>query len=109
MFIIKDNSTMMAVSKGDSGYFTVTITGDVPPNGTEAIFTIKRKLDGQASLIKHLSLVDGEVLIELSSQDTNKLDPGKYFWDLRIIISETEVATPVPPSLFQVLGVVGDV
>ena len=109
MFIIKDNSTMMAVSKGDSGYFTVTITGDVPANGTEALFTVKKNLGGRASLIKHLSVIDGEVLIELTSQDTNKLEPGKYYWDLRIIFSETEVATPVPPSLFQVLEVAGDV
>lgn len=109
MFIIKDNSTMMAVSKGDSGYFTVTITGDVPDNGTKALFTVKKSLDGKAQLIKHLEVTDGEVLIELTSQDTNKLEPGKYFWDLRIIFSETEVSTPVKPSMFQVLEAVGDV
>lgn len=109
MFIIKENSTMMAVSKGDSGYFTVTITGDIPPNGTEALFTVKRKLGKSASIIKHLTVIDGEVLIELTSQDTNKLEPGDYYWDLRIIFSETEVATPVPPSLFKILEVAGDV
>ncbi len=109
MFIIKENSTMMAVSKGDSGYFTVTITGDVPENGTEALFTVKKKIGGTASIIKHLSVIDGEVLIELTSQDTNKLEPGKYYWDLRVIFSDTECATPVTPSLFQVLEAVGDV
>ena len=101
MFVIKENTTMMAISKGDSGYFTVNFTGDIPSDGVEALFTVKKNLGKPVN--------DAAVLIELTSQDTNKLEPGDYIWDLRIIFSETEVETPIPPSLFKVLEVAGDV
>lgn len=109
MFVIKENTTMMAISKGDSGYFTVNFTGDIPSDGVEALFTVKKNLGKPASIIKHFTVNDAAVLIELTSQDTNKLEPGDYYWDLRIIFSETEVETPIPPSLFKVLEVAGDV
>lgn len=109
MFIIKDNTTMMAISKGDSGYFTITFEGDIPDDGTDVIFTIKQKLDGPSQLIKHIGVADGAVLVGLTSQDTNKLEPGKYYWDIRVIFSDVDVVTPMKPGLLQVLEVAGDV
>ena len=109
MFLIKDESLMMAVSQGDSAYFTITFTGDIPEDGTTTMFTVKKDLNGQALLQKYLPVYDGVVDVELYSNDTNKLEPGNYLWDIRVLFSEKEVVTPMVPSPFVVLEVSGDV
>ena len=109
MFLIKDESLMMAVSQGDSAFFTITFTGDIPSDGTKTMFTVKKSLDGQAMLQKYLPVYDGVVDVELYSKDTNKLEPGNYLWDIRVIFSDSEVVTPMVPSPFVVLEVTGDV
>ena len=115
MFIIKDDSTMMAVTKGDSAYFTITLTGDIPEDGTQALFTVKEKRTQRTLIRKDLAVYGGVISIELGSQDTNKLEPSdplrniEYIWDIRVLFSETEVVTPMVPGVFYVLEAVGDV
>lgn len=109
MFLIKDKSLMMAVSQGDSAYFTITFTGDVPEDGTTTLFTVKKSTNDRAVIQKYLPVYDGVVDVELYSRDTNKLEPGNYVWDIRVLFSEKEVVTPMVPSPFVVLEVTGDV
>ena len=107
--VLLGQDNMIAVSRGDSAYIIIDITGDVPDDGTEALFTVKKGLDGKASFIKRLTVQGGSIEVNISSVDTNKLAPGKYYWDLRIIYSENDVNSPIPPCPFVVMGVVGDV
>lgn len=110
MFIIVDDERkMIAVSRGDSAFFDVTFKGDVPEDGTDAIFSVKKDLKGKVLLQKNVKVYDGVAQIDLYSQDTNKLEPDEYYWDVRVLFSEREVSTPVRPSLFKVLEAVGDV
>lgn len=109
MQVIEDKTARIAVTKGDSANFTIELEGTVPVNGTQALFTVKKDANGQALILKRLSVEDGVVLIALTSKDTNKLKPGKYVWDLRLIISEDYVDTPIPPTQFLVMEAVGDV
>ena len=109
MQIIEEKTARIAVTKGDSAYFTIELDGTVPADGTQALFTVKKDTDGQALILKRLSVEEGKVLIALASKDTNKLKPGKYVWDLRLIISEDHVDTPIQPTQFLVMGAVGDV
>lgn len=99
----------MAVTKGDSAYFTITITGDVPEDGTDILFTVKDRQTRRTLIKKHFSVYGGVVFVELLSQDTNKLEPGNYFWDIRVIFSDDEIVTPMTQSTFTVLEAVGDV
>ena len=114
MFVIVDDTTkMIAVSHGDSAFFDITFHGEIPEDGTNTVFTVKRDVDGRPSgkamIQKYVKVNDGIVPIDLFSQDTNKLEPGNYFWDLRVLFSNVEVGTPVKPSRFTVMEAVGDV
>lgn len=107
--IVDDDRKMIAVSRGDNAFFDVTFKGDVPEDGTIAVFSVKKDLEGKVLLQKYVEIQDGIAQIDLYSQDTNKLKPDEYFWDIRVLISEREVNTPIRPSLFKVLEAVGDV
>lgn len=109
MFVIDEKTAAIAVSKGDSAYFSILLEGDVPEDGVIAMFTVKKKVGESAAMIKKYEVTDGVVWIGLTSQDTNKLEPGNYIWDLRVILSDTEVVTPMTPGRFCVLEVAGDV
>lgn len=111
--IIDDERKMIAVSRGDSAFFDINFDGDIPADGTNAVFTVKKDIGGKpaggAVLRKHVKVSGGVAPIDLFSQDTNKLEPGNYLWDLRVLFSGTEVGTPVKPSRFTVMEAVGDV
>lgn len=107
--VLLGKNNEIAVSRGDSAYIIIDMTGKVPRDGTEALFTVKKKLQGEACIIKKLTIQDGSMELDLKSQDTNKLKPGDYYWDLRILYSDTDVGSPVEPILFKVMEVAGDV
>lgn len=111
MFIIKEGTTMMALTQGDSAYFTITIIGDVPADGTEALFTVKDRKTKKKYIEKRYTIYDGVINVGLTSQDTNKMKKGDYLWDLRVLLSDTDVVTPMESdeSIFTVLEAVGDV
>lgn len=109
MFLIEEKSLMMAVSHGDSAFFTITFKGDIPENGTMTLFTVKKDKDSPALIRKYLPVYDGVVDVELYSQDTNELEPGNYIWDIRVLFSDKEVVTPMVPCTFVILEVSGDV
>ena len=109
MVVVDEKTAALAVSKGDSACFSITFEGNIPADGTETLFTVKRKIGGPASILKHYTVKCGTVEVELESKDTNKLEPGDYYWDLRLILSEREVVTPMVPCRFRVLWAAGDV
>ena len=108
MLIILDGTNQIAVTKGDSAYFTITITGDVPEDGMQALFTVK-DAGGRTMISKVFPVIESVVSIELYSRDTNKLEPGKYKWDVRFPQAPNDCATPMVPGTFIVLEAVGDV
>ena len=108
MLIILDGTNQIAVTKGDSAYFTITITGDVPENGSQSLFTVKDEY-GKTMIRKYFPVIDGIVSVELYSKDTNKLEPGNYKWDVRFPYAPDDCATPMVPGTFVVLEAVGDV
>lgn len=108
MILLGENNKI-AISRGDSAHIVIDLTGDVPYDGTEALFTVKKDLKEKALFIKNLTVQNGTIEVDIVSQDTNKMIPGNYYWDLRIIYADDDVHSPVPPSPFIVMGVVGDV
>lgn len=109
MFVIDTKTKAIAVTPGDSMYFTITLIGDdIPLDGTDVLFTVKEEVGGRPSVAKHFAIQDGVVSIELVSSETRRMKPGKYAWDVRILYSYEDVYTPMIPALFQVLEVVGD-
>lgn len=101
------------LSRGDSIQFKVTIKGRELPEGTTALFTVKRSANAEEALIEKRLAVDedGAVLVGLSSKDTD-LSPRTYFWDMRVLLplgdGSFEVRTPMEYAAFTILGVIGN-
>lgn len=102
------------LTRGDSVQFKITIKGRELPQGTEALFTVKRSPSAEEAVIeKRLAVdVDGAMLIGLSSTDSD-IPARTYFWDLRVLLplgdGSFEVRTPMEYAAFTILGVIGDV
>lgn len=122
MIIIHDKH--IAVPKGDSAYFTIVfggnipnggapfaiiLDGDTPEDGTQVLFTVKKNSNARACITKKLKVYGGAASVALKSLDTNKLEPGDYWWDARAIYPNGDVETPAPKQKFTVLDVAGDV
>lgn len=98
----------VTVSKGDTGSLIIRFSGDVPPDGTEVLVTLKKTAAAAKALWeKRLIALDGQTLVRLATEDTS-LPPGVYSWDVRLLWAG-EVITPAPPRPFIILEVVGDV
>lgn len=103
----------ITVSRGDCSPFTITFTGDdVPEDGTEVLFTVKKTSNHKTPVIeKRIPILDHVVTIELTNADTKDLPFGEYEWDIRIpdLFGENEPYTPILPQPFVIAKVIGDV
>lgn len=112
--MIKFDGLNIELTKGDSANFKVTIRGRALPEGTVALFTVKKSPRATEAVIeKHNPIAaDGVVQIGLSSEESN-IPPRSYFWDLRVLIplgdGTFEVKTPMEYAVFTISEVIGDV
>lgn len=110
----KFNGLDIELTKGDSLQFKVTFYGRTLPEGSIALFTIKKSPRAEdAEVEKHILInADGTVQVGLSSSETN-LKPRTYFWDMRVLIplgdGTYEVKTPMEYAAFTIAEVIGDV
>ena len=107
--MLEVNNLKIEVSKGDTGTLTLQFTGeDVPPNDTQALFTVRKNIDSEEKLIeKMLEIADGECVVPLTVADTN-FPYGRYWWDVRLIYDTGDIYTPMKPAEFRIVQVVGD-
>lgn len=97
------------ITKGDTGAFTITFTGeDAPEDGCIVEVTLKKtKSSDEAIWEKKLTVISSAVSVTLLPMDTN-LPFGQYWWDARIIFRDGSIYTPMLPASFKVLEVIGD-
>lgn len=97
------------ITKGDTGAFTITFTGeDAPEDGCIVEVTLKKtKSSEEAIWEKKLTVISSTVSVTLLPMDTN-LPFGQYWWDARIIFRDGSIYTPMLPASFKVLEVIGD-
>ncbi len=104
IFSIKDNE--MALAKGDSCCFTVTVKnpdGSVYSlrEGDNLRFSLRQnKLGGDILIEKEGSL------IELLPSETKNLPTGKYLYDVVLISAAGEICTVIAPTSFEIRKVV---
>lgn len=103
----------IAVTRGDSMPLRIDLSGRDLPQGSRAVFTVKKSLrDEEALLEKSCDVADGIVSLMLAPQDTD-LPPGHYVWDVRLAIpledGTTEVFTPMDHAMLIILQAVGSV
>ena len=97
------------ITRGDTGAFTITFTGDdKPEDGCIVEVSLKKTKDSTAPVWeKKLTVADSAISVTLLPQDTN-LPFGQYWWDARILFMDGTVYTPMLPASFKVLEVIGD-
>ena len=99
----------VTISKGDTGTLTITLTRDVPADGTTALVTLRKNINMvDAVWEKRIPVENGVVIIPLTSEDTN-IPWFDYWWDIRLLYENGDIYTLFEPALFKVCGVVGDV
>ena len=103
------------LTRGDTLSFRVTFKGRVLPNNAIALFTVKKrpKDEDPAIVEKRLPITGNKSIVLLKSEDTEKVKPRLYYWDIRVLIPEGagtyEVRTPMSYAAFMLTEVVGDV
>lgn len=101
------------LTKGDSTQFKVTFEERTLPEGSIALFTVKKSPRAEeAEIEKRLPInEEGSVQVGLSSSETD-LKPRTYFWDIRVLIplgdGTFEVTTPMDYAAFTITEVIGD-
>jgi hypothetical protein len=109
----KFNGLEIELTRGDSVRFKVTFAGRTLPEGSIALFTVKKSPRAEETAIEKRMAInsDGSVQIGLSSSDTD-LKPRTYFWDIRVLIplgdGTFEVKTPMEYAAFTITEVIGD-
>ena len=113
------NGRMIRISRGDTGMITFDTDGFVLSEADRAVFTIKRRTGGMV-MQKVIAPENGKILLPFVSEDTEKLRPDVYEWDVRFVIDAVEdengavtdgreVLTPFPPGDFVIVRTVGNV
>ena len=102
------------LTRGDSVQFKVTVMGRELPEGSSAVFSVKKRpTDTDCVIEKKLMLSEGGVvLIGLSHEDTD-IPAAMYWWDLRVLLplgdGSFEVRTPMEYASFTIMEVIGNV
>lgn len=99
------------ITRGDTLALLYKFDGRELPEGTDAIFTIKKRpRDEEYVVQKRVNASDGTATILLLSDDTN-YDARTYYWDIRLQIPREdggyEVQTPMEYAAFTIIEVIG--
>lgn len=106
------NGYDIELTRGDTLFLRVDLSGRDLPEGTDAVFTVKKNVRSDEVILRKRFDASDEVLgIRLSSRET-RLEPGVYVWDVRLQIPQedgsVEVYTPMEYAAFVVLESVGE-
>lgn len=113
------NGRMIRISRGDTGLITFEVEGIELTENDRAVFTVKRR-SGGVVIQKVIEPEENKILVPLVNEDTDKLRPDTYEWDIRYVIEAVEdtdgsvtdgreVLTPFPPGDFKIERTVGNV
>lgn len=78
--------TDIEINKGNSAVFTITMTGDdVPADGTEILFVVRKSPHHVNDLIcKHLTADGGVITVQIEPDDFKNVPANTYYWNLII-------------------------
>lgn len=108
--MLKIDGTKIEITRGDTGMFTITFTGDdAPEDNCTVLISLKKTKDTDVVIWeKRLAVHDHAISVILISEDTKDLNYGQYWWDARIFFRDGTIYTPMMPASFKVLEVIGD-
>lgn len=116
------NGNQIAITAGDTALMAICPdeTGYVPTANDRAIFTVRERPERRALIEKTIAPeADGRFVVCFENEDTAKLKPREYVWDVRLAIQATvdengkvtdaeQIITPCPPGIVFVLAAIGE-
>ena len=116
------NGNQIAITAGDTALMAICPdeTGYVPTENDRAIFTVRERPERRALIEKTIAPeADGRFVVCFENEDTAKLKPREYVWDVRLAIQATvdengkvtdaeQIITPCPPGIVFVLAAIGE-
>ena len=116
------NGNQIAITAGDTALMAICPdeTGYVPTANDRAIFTVRERLNRRALIEKMIAPeADGRFVVCFENEDTAKLKPREYVWDVRLAIQANvdesgkvtdaeQIITPCPPGIVFVLAAIGE-
>ena len=120
MFRVSGNQ--ISITAGDTALMAICPdeTGYVPTANDRAIFTVRERPKRRALIEKTIAPeADGRFVVCFESEDTARLKPREYFWDVRLAIQANvdengevtdaeQVITPCPPGILFVMAAIGE-
>ena len=120
MFRVSGNQ--FSITAGDTALMAICPdeTGYVPTANDRAIFTVRERPERRALIEKTIAPeADGRFVVCFESEDTARLKPREYVWDVRLAIQANvdengevtdaeQVITPCPPGILFVMAAIGE-
>lgn len=120
MFRVSGNQ--ISITAGDTALMAICPdeTGYLPTADDRAIFTVRERPKRRALIEKTIAPeVDGRFVVCFENEDTARLKPREYVWDVRLAIQATvdengevtdaeQVITPCPPGILFVMAAIGE-
>ena len=106
------DTALMAICPDETGY--------VPTANDRAIFTVRERPERRALIEKTIAPeADGRFVVCFESEDTARLKPREYVWDVRLAIQANvdengevtdaeQIITPCPPGILFVMAAIGE-
>ncbi len=115
------NGNQIAITAGDTALMAICPdeTGYVPTENDRAIFTVRERPKRRTLIEKTIAPeADGRFVVCFENEDTAKLKPREYVWDVRLAIQANvdesgkvtdaeQIITPCPPGIVFVLAAIG--
>ena len=120
MFRVSGNQ--ISITAGDTALMAICPdeTGYVPTANDRAIFTVRERPKRRALIEKKIAPeADGRFVVCFESEDTARLKPREYVWDVRLAIQANvdengevtdaeQIITPCPPGILFVMAAIGE-
>ena len=120
MFRVSGNQ--ISITAGDTALMAICPdeTGYVPTANDRAIFTVRERPKRRALIEKTIAPeADGRFVVCFESEDTARLKPREYVWDVRLAIQANvdengevtdaeQIITPCPPGILFVMEAIGE-
>lgn len=101
----------ITLTRGDSLHLRIDFHGRGLPEGSQAVFTLKRSVRSRSALLRKAFDASGETLGVVLTPEETDFPPGAYVWDVRLQMPlETggyEVYTPMEYAVFMIIPAVG--
>ena len=120
MFRVSGNQ--ISITAGDTALMAICPdeTGYVPTANDRAIFTVRERPERRTLIEKTIAPeADGRFVVCFESEDTARLKPREYVWDVRLAIQANvdengevtdaeQIITPCPPGILFVMAAIGE-